>query len=380
MRRIHATATMLLVPFLLTGCGDDDDNPTDPGDATPPEVVSSTPAAGATDVGLLGPIELEFSEAMDPASLDAETVGIEGSSSGLHLHYDAGAHRLVALPESLLAADSNLQLQIEGARDLAGNAMTAYTLDFSTGPFDCDHLADRLEPNDVIDAATPVSADTLIPALATCLTDVDWFSITVTDTTKVTATTYCTHSEKDPEGGQIQTSWAIYWYAGDSRSVATQGGIFITGGERSFHYSFLPGTYYLRLFGTNDEVDVLYDLRLETGPPCEDDQYEDNDFSSDAVLIEPGVHQLRGCYLDDDHFLLAIDAGQTLRATLDAPIANVFRALYVHEPSGEVVGSGTVYDDPIMLDIEALESGEGWVHLQFWDDDVDYQLTLEVID
>ena len=38
-------------------------------DTTPPMLVSSTPAADATDVALMKPLQLVFDESLDPASI-----------------------------------------------------------------------------------------------------------------------------------------------------------------------------------------------------------------------------------------------------------------------------------------------------------------------
>ena len=195
MKQLTTMMALGVLSLILAGCGDGDgpSDPIDPGDVTPPEVVTSNPESGATDLGLLQHFEVTFTEAMDPATLNEETVSISTRGDGLHILYDETDHSLWAAPETLLAQNSNLSFNIEGATDAAGNELESFVINFGTGPFDCDHLADRFEPNEDIDSAIFVELDTLITALSTCSEDVDFFKFTLDEGAMVTAKTYITH-------------------------------------------------------------------------------------------------------------------------------------------------------------------------------------------
>lgn len=374
MRRLLSVVAMFLVVLWPAGCGDD--NPEDPGDPTPPEVVSSTPPSGSENLRLLQAFEVEFSEAMDPGSFHQGSVRIEDRGPSLHLSYDEISHTLRAQPESLLASDADLRFMIEGAASQDGGELEIFSIEFSTGAFDCEHLADRFEPNEDIDSAVPIELDTLVPALSTCSEDVDIFSFTVAEESMVTARVYVTHEENDPEADYEHTSWAIHWYYAENMSLTTLGAWAITGQETPFHYSFLPGTYFVKLFGHYEEVDVIYDLILEASPACNDDIYEDNDFREFAAEITPGVHMLRGCYVDTDWYRLPVETGQILDVQMDAFDAIGLRYLALSEPGGDSISSGTVQDNPLSGQMEITADGEAMIRVQFWSDDVDYELSI----
>ncbi len=379
MKQFLAIMVLAIVLLISTGCGTSS-GPDDPGDTSPPEVVTSSPESGTADLGLLQHFEVTFSEAMDPASLSEETVSISGRGDGLHIIYDETNHSLWAAPESLLAQDAELSFNITGASDASGNELEAFAIDFGTGPFDCEHLADRFEPNEDVASATPIDLDTLIPSLATCSEDFDFFSFTLEEAAKVTVTTFITHAEKDPEEEWDHTAWGIHWLYDQDMVLSTLGAGADTGGSASYHYSFLPGTYYLKIFGQNNEVDVVYDLLLETDTACDDDIYEDNDFEEFATIIEPGVYMLRGCYVDVDWFKFPVESGQTIDVNMDGFDTVGLRYLAVSEPGGNSYYSGACTDNPLGDPVEVSADGEANIRVQFWVDDVDYELTLEITD
>lgn len=379
MRRFVSVMVVCVLALSPAGCGNDNGG-TDPGDVTPPEVVSSNPQTGATDLGLLQQFEVTFSESMDPATLNDETVSISTRGSGLHIKYDDAESSLWAAPESLHTPEANLRFTIDGATDLAGNEITPFSIDFATGPFDCEHLADRFEPNEDVASAVHVGLDTLITSLSTCSDDIDVYSFTLEEESMVTVRTYITHDEVDPEEERDNVSWAIHLLYDEGMTLSTLGTSAVTGWHAAYHYSYLPGTYYAKIFGHNDEVDVIYDLYLETGTACEDDEYEDNDFREHAALIEPGTHMMKGCHVDSDWYKLPVEAGQTISATLNGQDAEGTRFIRLYGPGSEYYGSETNDDNPMSGQILITEDGDALIRTQFWSDDVDYELTLEVVD
>ncbi|MFZ2960909.1 MAG: Ig-like domain-containing protein, partial [Candidatus Ozemobacteraceae bacterium] len=101
-----------------------------------PAVTSTDPASGATEVALNKKIATTFSKGMDPSTITNTTftvTGPGGTSASGTVTYSG----LVATftPTSLLALNATYTVTIAtGAKDLAGNALTAkYTWTFRTG-------------------------------------------------------------------------------------------------------------------------------------------------------------------------------------------------------------------------------------------------------
>jgi hypothetical protein len=117
-----------------------------PADTNPPEVVSTSPKDGETNVpAILTPIQenpnryspaitATFSEGLDPATVTATTVQVPGLSGAVS--YDEQAKMLVFMPLGPLAASTTYSPQLTtGLKDIKGNAMTqAYTWHFTVAP------------------------------------------------------------------------------------------------------------------------------------------------------------------------------------------------------------------------------------------------------
>ncbi|KAF0215611.1 MAG: hypothetical protein FD174_4059 [Geobacteraceae bacterium] len=105
-------------------------------DTTAPTVIATTPIHNAAEVAVNSAIAATFSEAMDPATIDAATftvAGVEGTIS-----YDVPSKTAILRPSGSLAAGAAYTATITtGAKDLAGNVIAVnYTWNFttSTGP------------------------------------------------------------------------------------------------------------------------------------------------------------------------------------------------------------------------------------------------------
>ena len=95
-----------------------------------PTVVAVTPTAGATGVALDTSVTIDFSEALDPASVSAASVVLQlaGSAVAADRIVSADARRVVLRPSSPLAALSTYTLQLTaGLHDVSGNPLTGYT-------------------------------------------------------------------------------------------------------------------------------------------------------------------------------------------------------------------------------------------------------------
>ncbi len=372
MSRFRFRVLWLAVLALVACSSDEKPKPTDPSDTLPPSVTGIAPAEGATDLRLLQPFTLCFSEAMRPASLNPQTVRL-GPDVPIQIHLAEHRDSLIVQPDTLLPADQAVTLTIDGATDLSGNALPPFTFHGRTGPLDCAHLGDRFEPNEDALTATEVRVDSTYVGLSTCLDDVDLYRFAIQDTMQIVAKTFIKYANSDP--------WGIFWIRGDGQEYATLGTTAHSGSTPSFRHTFLPGTYYLEIFGQGEEERVIYDLRLESVAPCRDDAYEDNDFEDEAAAIDPGFHPgLTGCYLDADWFRLPVRAGQTLTLTMDTHEYQGHRRLTIRLGPINLVLDPTEGETVSNLGLTATADGEALLMCMVWEDGVVYDMTITVTD
>jgi hypothetical protein len=105
-------------------------------DMTPPTVLSTTPADGATGVSINAVLEIEFSEAIDPNSLGEGGIFMTPETEEGIVTWTDGGTTLNFEPYDPLIDDTAYTLIIvEGAvRDLAGNPLSGnYSVNFTTG-------------------------------------------------------------------------------------------------------------------------------------------------------------------------------------------------------------------------------------------------------
>lgn len=108
-------------------------------DVTPPTVISTTPACGATLVALNTKVTANFSEALDPTTVNAGTFTLTGPGAtpvAGAVTYAAASNSAVFTPSANLAPSTIYTLTLTtGVKDLAGNALAAnFTCTFTTGP------------------------------------------------------------------------------------------------------------------------------------------------------------------------------------------------------------------------------------------------------
>ena len=115
-------------------------------DTTAPSVDSVAPTNSATGVDRDRNVWVDFSEAMDPNSLNKSTVTLANRDTGQKVDaavsYDSSTHRVTLDPSVRLGKRTWYRVRIEGAgdtdnlavKDLAGNELaTDYTWTFRTG-------------------------------------------------------------------------------------------------------------------------------------------------------------------------------------------------------------------------------------------------------
>ncbi len=119
---------------------------TGPADTTPPLVAGVSPAPGSTGVSIYATVVVTFNEAMDPTSINEDTVLLfrAGQPVPGTVSYDPAARRATLVPVSLLQENALYQARVSGqVRDRAGNPMGFdYPWSFRTGPapvFHCYH-------------------------------------------------------------------------------------------------------------------------------------------------------------------------------------------------------------------------------------------------
>jgi len=372
---------LLAIPLAIAGTGCDSDD--DGSDRERPEVIAFSLPDSATDIGLVAPVTVTFSDRMDPASVTAETISLTARPSRGHVRYDPAARVALFTPDTLYPAETWLRLSVSGATDEAGNEVEPAALDFLTGPFDCAHLADPREPNEETASAAEIATGVVHPSLTVCAEETDTYSFTLAQAAKITARTDI-HAAFADSAGEYN-GWQIHFLNAGGGYYATLGTRADPSYPQTFHYSFLPGTYYLEIYssiGVDPGEFVLYDLTLEVGAPCADDPFEDNDFYAQAADVAPGLYTgLKGCHVDADYYCIAMEAGQTLTLTVDAVIPDGgwgHRRLQIQAPGASVSYDGE--DNPATAQATATADGDAVVQARFWVDGVTYALDLALTD
>ena len=370
-----ALAVLIGFASMLTGCGDDGGGVA----VVTPRVTQTFPEDGAAGVDLTIAISVWFSRDMEEATLDSVYV-LEIPAS--QREYDSSEKKLTLYPDGMLDPDSTYHVRVSSyCMDMDGNNLAQdYTFSFTSGQFICDDMLDRFEPNDDVSSATPIEIGVTYPMLVSCGDGErrDFYEFTLDAPAKVTATTKMANMDTS------YVSWWIFWVNENGDDYVTRGTSFEEGDSTaSFHYSFLPGTYYVMV--GKSEVDhhfVVYDLTLETSDACPDDEYEDNDFLYEAAPITPGTYEdLRGCYVDADFFAIDLTTGQTLTVTVTEITTNDYlKRLVIYDPDLYSKTGDTDWDNPKTESWTAEMDGPHYFQVRWWSEEVIYNLNVEVSD
>jgi hypothetical protein len=108
------------------------------------------------------------------------------------------------------------------------------------------------------------------------------------------------------------------------------------------------GSTYIRVFGAAAAVENAYDMLIEYGEPCVDDQYEENDTDADATAWEnmTTTTGLMLCGGDEDWYSVTVGAGEDLNVEiLFTHAQNADLDLYLYDPSGTEVDYNMSADD-----------------------------------
>jgi hypothetical protein len=372
MRRSLALLLVGAIGLALASCSSSDSSGPD---TTPPTVTAWSIDEGATDVGLITPVAVTFSEDMDASTITDTTIFAEGRAPRGYVEYDESSRTATYLPDTLYAQQVWHALVIDGPTDESGNPLERDSLSFQTGMLDCAHLQDYLEPNGDWSSAADVELDRMYRTLAVCEDDEDYYAFTLSDTRKVTVSNRFVRANS--------TMWRIHFVRNDGANYTQLTTMSAqTGNETRFSFTFLPGTYLVRLLAPEEPDYVLYDMELETSAPCVDDAYEDNDFLDEAAPLTIGeTYDLTACMLDSDVFSFNATAGQTITLSItQAGGGTAYSSLYIQGPSGSAIASHASADNAPTLQGVAETTGEHYVQARFWQDGVEYQLLVEIED
>jgi hypothetical protein len=111
-------------------------------DVTPPVVISTAPANGATGVAVNSSVSATFTESVDPATVSASTFELRDAASALipaSISYNVGTRTATLTPNAALPSNTTLTATVRGGgtdpriKDLAGNGLGAnVTWSFTT--------------------------------------------------------------------------------------------------------------------------------------------------------------------------------------------------------------------------------------------------------
>ena len=135
-------------------------------DPTPPTVQTTTPHPGQKGFDPQGTLQVEFSETMDPATLNGMTVTLRGPTSVLSCNLACHGRRLVVRPVADLPGNATCQFTIrggaQGAKDISGNGLEQdLVVGFRTGL--------DTTPPELVSSIPPTGSDQLSPSTRICL-------------------------------------------------------------------------------------------------------------------------------------------------------------------------------------------------------------------
>ncbi len=360
--------------LMTAGCGGDGGGGTE---VDNPQVVATYPQEGAADVNLNPLVQVWFDRELDEATVDSASCHVAGAVTE-RLEYDHSEKAIRIYLRESLAPETGYEILVASAiTSKAGDPMTEdQTFAFTTGPMDCDHLDDYLEPNDTIGAAAEIDIVKAYPLLSSCGGDNEYYKFVLNDTAKVTARIEHVYSE-DP-----QPTWYIRFKRATDEAYTWSIGWFAEGTSINHAFTFLPGTYYVET-GSGVETGriVVYNLILQVSAPCLDDSLEDNDFIDEASPITPGLTEgLRGCYRDRDCYSIHLGLGQTLTVTVDQdPDIGSQLTLEVLGPDGAVLTGGTYVENPAILTWTATQDTTHYIGATYRNSNVRYSIDVDIM-
>lgn len=246
----------------------------------------------------------------------------------------------------------------------------------------CSKEDDAFEPNNGPADAKPLPQDPqtgqVKQALRLCPGDGDWFTLPLPEGARVTAKV----SVSSPDDGPAPTTKPAFdLYEPDGQAPVA--GNAIEGETLKSGPIGATGEYRLGLTNPSDDEALPYELEVTVLPKCDtlEDAYEPNDAFDAARDLTPGPHEnLRVCPGDEDLYRVALKAGESLVALVDAQVVS-------GTPMLQLVGadlkplSGMAAKDGKALAV-AFDPGEGPIFVRVFagpDGEAGYTLTLVVL-
>jgi hypothetical protein len=183
--KIWSAAILLLI--FAAGCGDPDKAGTNP-TLLPPTVISTLPPTSSTGVCPNTVITVNFSEAMNPNSINGTTVTLTGPGAAAvpgAVTYSTSGNTAVFTPTNPLALNTAYTVTVTtGATDLRGNALASnFVSNFTTGATTC-----LTGPPTVIAEFPPIGSNGICPDALVAATFSDAMNPTTINTTTFTLT------------------------------------------------------------------------------------------------------------------------------------------------------------------------------------------------
>ena len=152
--RMVFTAIAVAGALITAGCSDDGGGGIE---VNNPQVVATYPQDGETDVNLNPLVQVWFDQELDEATVDSASCHVIGAVTE-RLEYDDSEKAVRLYLSELLTPETGYEIFVDSTiTNKAGAPMPEdETFAFTTGPMDCDHLEDYLEPNDAIDTAAQI--------------------------------------------------------------------------------------------------------------------------------------------------------------------------------------------------------------------------------
>jgi len=353
MWRIPGIALSLsLASLLLISCGGDGGS--GPGDTTPPEIDETSIQDGATDVSLCIRAEATFDSPMDAGTISESTFYLDDRAVSGQVYYDAQTRTAELTPDTLLAAHTPHTLVVsDEIEDEDGSPLPeTVTVDFETGDFDCDGIADYMEPNGDVLTAPSIQLNRWYRTLTLCEDDRDYFRFSLEETAKVWINARARHTPGVQWRVTFQTADGVNYYTSTYNPAQ--------GETTRCRYTFHPGTYAVGVYSVADPMYFLYDLMLETDEPCPDDEWEDNDFVDQAPLVSEGtLENLVACYSDYDWFAIDLGEGETITVTMIVEDPGTGWAWFVdiYDPDETYMVGGGGTNSPVIVSATAETDG-----------------------
>jgi len=366
-------ALLASAAFALCGCGDDSGSGVE---STAPKVTATLPADGATEVSLNTSVSITFSEGMDEATVDS--IYVSGMTV-YDIEYDDALNKATVYIDSLLEPETSYEVTVSSyCMDTQGeNLASDYTFDFTTGVFGCGGFDDPFAASKSIASAGEVVLDHRYRLMPSCGGDANmhYFKFTLDEATKITTRYMIVDADT------TEISWRFAYLRADGQEYTGHGsGPDPTSPyEYESAYSFLPGTYYVKMGKTYDTGHTaIYEFVLETSEPCQDDAYEDNDFFDQATPVSEGSIDLRGCSVDKDYCAIDLSTGESLTVTLSYDTPQADYVITTYNPSENQMSRYQRNDNPFDVSFTAATDGTYYIEVFWWRDGSIYSLDFDI--